>query len=99
MPYIDNTLDEDTNKNDNSTNLVVDPLLVEGTKKYLIEFTFKTNFINLLSFLRELEFQENIILLDDMNLKLVTQNINNKNNENPKGMLDVKLRMTLYGEN
>ena len=98
MPYIDITLDEDTNKNDNSTNLVIDPLLVEGTKKYLIEFTFKTNFINLLSFLREIEFQENVILLEDMNLKLVPQSSNNKNIDNTLGMLEVKLKMTSYGK-
>ena len=59
----------DNNNNNNLTSLVVDPLLVEGTKKYLIDFTFKTSFINLLSFLRELEFLENVILLDDINLK------------------------------
>ena len=38
---------------------------MEGTKKYLIDFTLKADFLNLLSFLRDLEFQENIILLDD----------------------------------
>ena len=30
-------------------------------------------------FLRELEFQENVILLDDMNLKLPSQNSNKMN--------------------
>ena len=80
------------------TNLNVDPLLVEGIKKYLIDFSFKTNFINLLSFLRELEFQENIILLDDINLKLADQNINNENIDNSQEMLEVKLRMTFYGK-
>ena len=50
--------------------------MVEGLKKYLIDFSFKTNFIDLLAFLREIEFQENIILLDDINLKLPTNNRN-----------------------
>ena len=61
------------NKNNNLTNLVIDPLLVEGTKKFLIDVSFKTDFISLLSFLRELEFQENVMLLDDLNLKLAFQ--------------------------
>ena len=95
--FVDNNSELNTDENNKQTNLVFDPLLVEGTKKYLIEFTFKTNFINLLSFLRELEFQENVILLDDVNLKLVTQSSNNLNITNPKGMLEVKLKMTLYG--
>ena len=81
------------NKKNNLANLNVDPLLVEGIKKYLIDFSFKTNFFNLLSFLRELEFQDNIILLDNINLKLIPQNINNS----PE-MLEVKLRMTFYGK-
>ena len=81
------------NKKNNSDNLIVDPLLVEGIKKYLIDFSFKTNFIDLLAFLREIEFQENIILLDDINLKLATNNI-----DNAQGILEVKLRMTFYGK-
>ena len=84
---------EKKNKKNNLANLNVDPLLVEGIKKYLIDFSFKTNFFNLLSFLRELEFQDNIILLDDINLKLTPQNINDS-----KDMLEVKLRMTFYGK-
>ena len=81
------------NKKNNSANLSFDPLLVEGIKKYLIDFSFKTNFIDLLDFLREIEFQENIILLDDINLKLATNNI-----DNAQGILEVKLRMTFYGK-
>ena len=98
MRFIDNSSDENKNKEDNIANLIVDPLLVEGTKKYLIEFSFKTDFINLLSFLRELEFQENVILLDNMNLKLAAQNTNGNDIENPQGMIDVKLRMISYGK-
>jgi len=81
------------NKKNNLTNLNVDPLLVEGIKKYLIDFSLKTNFTNLLAFLREIEFQENIILLDDIKLKLLTENI-----DNAQEMLEVKLRMTFYGK-
>ena len=89
---------ENKNRKDNLANLSIDPLLVEGIKKYLIDFSFKTNFINLLTFLRELEFQENIILLDDMNLKLVVQNINNRNIDNSQELINVKLKMTFYGK-
>ena len=88
----DNSITNKNNKN-NSANLSIDPLLVEGIKKYLIDFSFKTNFINLLAFLRDIEFQENIILLDDINLKLATNNI-----DNAQGILEVKLRMTFYGK-
>ena len=96
--FVNNSTAENKNRKDNLANLSIDPLLVEGIKKYLIDFSFKTNFINLLSFLRELEFQENIILLDDINLKLVVQNINNRNIDNSQEMIDVKLKMTFYGK-
>ena len=84
---------KENKKNNNTVNLSVDPFMVEGIKKYLIDFSFKTNFINLLDFLRELEFQENIILLDDINLKLADSNI-----DNSQGTLEVKLRITFYGK-
>ena len=98
MSFIDNSSEKNKNKNDNRTNLLVDPLLVEGTKKYLIEFSLKTDFINLLSFLRELEFQENVILLDNINLELAGQNSYNKNIDNPREILEVKIRMKAYGK-
>ena len=95
--FIDNRAEGKKNKKNNIANFQVDPLLVEGTKKYLLDVTLKTDFINLLSFLRELEFLENIILLDDMNLKLADQN-GNSNIENAKEMLDINFRITLYGK-
>ena len=83
------------NQNSNQ-NLVVDPLFVDGIKKYLIDFSFKADFINLLSFLRELEFQENIILINDIDVKVSENNVNlEKSNKND---LDVKLSMTFYGK-
>ena len=96
--FVDKSSIGKKNKKNNLANLDVDPLLVKGIKKYLIDFSFKTNFTNLLSFLRELEFQENIILLDDINLKLAAKNINNLNIDNSKEMLEVKLIMTFYGK-
>ena len=93
LKFVNNSSVEKNNKKNNLANLNIDPLLVEGVKKYLIDFKFKTNFINLLSFLRELEFQENIILLDDIDLKLSDQKI-----DNSEEMLKVKIRMTFYGK-
>ena len=83
--------------NNNKPKLEIDPLLVEGLKKYLIDFSFKTDFINLLSFLRELEFQENIILINDIDVKLIENNINVGKSDNNN--LDVKLSMIFYGKN
>ena len=89
------TIDKKENKED----LIIDPLLVEGTKKYMIDFSFKTDFVNLLSFLRELEFQENVILISDINLSLPNQSDDKDNNFNLINKLDVKLTMTFYGKN
>ena len=83
--------------NNTKQNLIIDPLLVDGLKKYLIDFSFKTDFINLLSFLRELEFQENIILINDIDVKLIENNINVVKSDNNN--LDVKLSMIFYGKN
>ena len=96
--FVVNDSSKNNKKNSNLPNLNIDPLLVEGIKKYLIDFSFETNFINLISFLRELEFQENIILVDDIDLKLVNQNSNNGNIDNSAGMLNVKIRMIFYGK-
>ena len=83
--------------NNTKQNLIIDPLLVDGLKKYLIDFSFKTDFINLLSFLRELEFQENIILINDIDVKLIENNNNVGKSDNNN--LDVKLSMIFYGKN
>ena len=93
--FIDKNSIENTNLNKNIENKTFDPLLVKGTKKYLIDFSFNTDFINLLAFIRELEFQENIILLDDINVKL-----KDKNNDIDKrqDLLEVKLTLTFYGK-
>ena len=77
---------------------IIDPLLIEGSKKYLINLTFEAEFINLLSFLRELEFQESLILINDMNLKLLSQNGNNGEINNPSEKIEVKLSTIFYGK-
>ena len=95
----ENSVEKNLSNNFNQTDLGNDPLLVEGIKKYLIDFTFETDFVNLLSFLRDLEFQDNAVLLDDINL-----NLNNEDNDDgeinePDNMLEVNLRIIFYGKN
>ena len=86
------------NNSNNSINPIkeIDPLLVEGIKKYLFDLTFKTNFVNLQAFLRELEFQENVILIKDIDVNLIDNNDDLANIDNNN--LDVKLNMTIYGK-
>ena len=91
---------EKNNKKKNiQTRTIEDPLFVEGVKKYLFDISLETEFVNLLSFLRELEFQENIILLDDINLQILKQqNAMNIDTENTKDLLRVNIKMKLYGK-
>ena len=96
--YIENTTKKDTTKTKKIDLEITDPLLVEGSKKYLIDLTFKAEFINLLAFLRELEFQESLILINDINLKLLSQNSNNSEINNPSEKIEVKLSTTFYGK-
>ncbi len=90
--FIDNNSEKSNTNEQNKLNL--DPLLVEGTKKYLIESIFKTDFVNMLSFFRELEFQDNIILIDDINVKFIDQ----KSDADQVTNLKIKLLMTIYGK-
>ena len=85
------------NKKGNSK-LLADPLFVEGVKKYIFDITLETQFVNLLSFLRELEFQENIILIDDINLQILKQNAKNMDSGNKKDLLRVKIKTKFYGK-
>ena len=84
---------------DDQADLENDPLLVEGIKKYLIDFTFKTDFVNLLSFLRDLEFQDNVILLNDINLSLNSQESENVETDNSLQILEINMSITFYGKN
>ena len=96
MKYEKNAEKNDNLKINNNEKKITDPLLVEGSKKYLIDLTFKAEFVNILAFLRELEFQESAILINDINLKLLSQN-NNTEIVNPSKKLEVKLSATFYG--
>ena len=91
---IENNSDQNRNKNSKNIEFGIDPLLVEGTKNYLINFNFKTNFIYLLSFLREIEFQDSIILIKDINIKNIDKEIQTDQHND----LEVNLSMKIYGK-
>ena len=96
-----NNMKTNTKKNRNTKNpkiLKKDPLLVEGIKKYEFDFFFKSDFVNLLSFLRELEFQDNVILIDDINIISMLQTSNSKEIDDSKDYLEVKLKIVFYGK-
>ncbi len=76
----------------NELNINPDPLLVEGVKKYIVNVDFTSQYSDLLAFFRELEFQENIILFNDINVELKES----EDEENSK--LDVSLKMIVYGK-
>ena len=95
----ENSTEKQLSNNFNQTDLENDPLLVEGIKKYLIDFTFKTDFVNLLSFLRDLEFKDNAILLDDITLSVNDQDNDDGEIEKSSKMLEVNLRIIFYGKN
>ena len=97
IKYEENTKEKNIDQTSKGDQTIIDPLLIEGSKKYLIDLTFEAEFINLLSFLRELEFQESLILINDMNLKLLSQNGNNGEINNPTEKIEVKLSTTFYG--
>ena len=98
IKYEENTKEKNKAQTNKSDQTIIDPLLIEGSKKYLINLTFEAEFINLLSFLRELEFQESLILISDMNLKLLSQNENNGEINNPSEKVEVKLSTIFYGK-
>ena len=89
-----NSLDK-SNQSQNLDNSI-DPLLVKGLKKYLIDISFKTNFINLQSFLREIESQENLVLIENIDVKLNEKKDSNLKSEEPT--LNIILSMIFYGK-
>ena len=77
-------------KNDNTESTSnIDPLLVEGIEKYTINVNFESDFKNLLTFLRELEFQEGVILFENFKLNLKNDLDN---------ILEVSMELTAYGK-
>ncbi len=84
---IDNVSIDVSNLDPNS-----DPLMVEGIQKYTVDLNFESNYKNLLSFIRELEFQESVILFRDLKIK-----INETDNVLPENKLIVSLKLIVYG--
>ena len=78
-------------------NINPDQFLVDGVKKYTIDLKLIAAYKDLLSFLRELEFQENIILFKDLNLELLKggQEENSKDN---LSKLSATLKIIVYGK-
>ena len=97
IKYEKNNIEKKNGKKGIKDATVNDPLLVKGSKKYLIDLTFKAEFFNLLAFLREIEFQENVILINDIDLRLLNQKSNNEKIKNPSEKLQVKISTTFYG--
>ena len=95
----ENSKENNSNDIDDQADLENDPLLVEGIKKYLIEITFETDFVNLLSFLRDLEFQDNAILINEINIKLDGEDNDNYEIDKSSKMLEAILTITFYGKN
>ena len=98
MNYVDNSKEKNNVQTTNNDLIISDPLLVEGSKKYIVDLAFKAEFNNLLSFLRELEFLESVILINNINLKLLSQNSNNEEINNPNEKIEAKLNITFYGK-
>ena len=96
MIAVESDQEEKLDINENEINVIIDPLLVEGTKKYEIDFSFSTEFINLVNFLRDLEFQENVILINDIDLRLISED-DNEDITDPFKLLEANVSMTFYG--
>ena len=80
-----------------NSNVGSDNLLVEGLKKNIVEVSFVSSFKNLLSFLNEVEFQENVILIRDINLDPVEIGVSTNKNED-EVLLNGSLQMIIYGK-
>ena len=63
-----------------------DPLVVEGVTKFSIDLSLQGNFVNFLSFLRDLEKQENIIISKNLNIQ-----------ENQEGDIQASMQIDVYG--
>ena len=81
----------------NELNIKPDKFLVEGVKKYTIDLNLKATYKDLLSFLKELELQENIILFEDINLELI-EDSDFKNPKEKTNDLNASLKIIVYGK-
>ena len=81
----------------NELNILPDQFLVEGVKKYTIDLKLNAEYKDLLSFLRELEFQENIILFKDINFELI-DDIEEKDSKGKSTIIAASLKIIVYGK-
>jgi len=95
---VENSNDKNLKKKNSQVDFENDPLLVEGIKKYLIDFTFNTDFVNLLSFLRDLEYQDNIILLNDINLSLNRKENDKGEIDESRNIIEINMGISFYGK-
>ena len=70
---------------------------MEGVKKYTIALNLKATYKDLLSFLKELELQENIILFEDINLELKEES-EEENLKDKILKLEANLKIAVYGK-
>ena len=87
------------NEAEQTSSLIIDPLLAEGLKKYTFELDFESNFKNLLSFFRELEYQESVILFRDLKLRLEDNEENISDAYSKEYLLKVSMEIIVYGNN
>ena len=92
-----NFVETSNSKIQKELNINPDQLLVEGVKKYIIDINLTANYKNLLSFFRELELQENIILFKDINLELLELN-KEKTLKDKSNDLNATLQIIVYGK-
>ena len=98
IPPVGNELNN-TNTVLDDLNIQVDPLLVEGVKKYTMDLEFLSSFKDLVLFLSELEFQENIILLSDINIQQDDNKQENKDSLNKNNdLLKTSIKISIYGK-
>ena len=72
--------------------------MVDGIKKYTIDVEFLSSFNNLFLFLSELEFQENIILLSDIEIQHNDEEQQNDDSlDNSGDLLKTSIKMSIYG--
>ena len=91
-----NFVGSENKKIQDELNINPDQFLVEGVKKYIIDLKLNASYKDLLSFLRELEFQENIILVEDINIDL-SENIEKDTKQSPN-TLDGSMKIIIYGK-
>ena len=81
----------------NELNINPDQFLVEGVKKYNIDLNLKATYRDLLSFIRDLELQENMIIFEDINLEL-KENSELEDSKTNIRNLAANLRIAVYGK-